>query len=37
MVPGWGNRVSSFVLGRLVPRRLAIRVLSGLLESLYEG
>lgn len=37
MVPGWANRVSSFVLGRLVPRRVAIQVLSGLLEHIYES
>lgn len=36
MVPGWANRVSSFVLGHLMPRRLAIQMLSGLLERIYE-
>jgi hypothetical protein len=37
MVPGFVNRLGDFVLGRLLPRRAAIRVMSRATRSLYPN
>ena len=36
MVPGWFNRVTTFIMGRLLPRRMAVRVMGGATRKLYS-
>ncbi len=34
-IPGWTNRVAGFALGRLLPRRVAVRIMGRATRSLY--
>ncbi|MBN8218107.1 MAG: SDR family NAD(P)-dependent oxidoreductase [Spirochaetes bacterium] len=35
VIPGWGNRISGFFMERLMPRKLMIQLLGGVMERMY--
>jgi short-subunit dehydrogenase len=36
MVPGWANRAAAFLMGRLLPRRTAIRIMGNATRAMYQ-
>jgi short-subunit dehydrogenase len=36
LVPGWANRAAAFVMGRLLPRRTAIRIMGNATRKMYR-
>jgi short-subunit dehydrogenase len=37
LVPGFANRMAGFVMQRLLPRRLAVRIMGRTLDRMYGG
>jgi hypothetical protein len=37
MVPGWANRAAAFLMGRLLPRRTAIRIMGNATRRMYAA
>jgi uncharacterized protein len=37
MVPGWANRAAAFFMGRLLPRRAAIRIMGNATRKMYRA
>lgn len=35
MIPGWGNRVASFFMQRILPRKLAVKIMGDTARDLY--
>jgi hypothetical protein len=37
MVPGWSNRAAAFVMGRVLPRKAAIRIMGNATRKMYRA
>ena len=36
VVPGWANRAAAFFMGRLLPRKAAIRIMGSATRKMYR-